>query len=242
MQPLPRLEDGGGGCPGVVAGASKSRLVPGLWWRWWDRCAIYLPMLLMAGLALGSYWLVRNTPQLPAVESPRELKHEVDYFLKKFTVRSYDEGGRLQSEVQGLEARHFADTDILEIDQARLRNMNAKGDIVNASGNRAYSNGDGSEIQLTGNAVVIRQAQQEARTGAGLGDSPRLEFRGEFLHVFLNEERVSSHKPVVLTRGADQFSGDVFEYVHLEGVATLKGRVKGHLVPRASQKAPTRYD
>jgi lipopolysaccharide export system protein LptC len=199
---------------------------------WWDRVSIYVPLLMMGGLALGTYWLVRNTPNAPAAQEVKEVKHEVDYFLRKFSVKSYDDGGRLTSEIYGLEGRHYPDTDVLEIDQARIRNINPAGDIVNATANRAYSNGDGSEIQLTGNAVVVREARglsaQQTRV------VPRLEFQGDFLHVFVNEERVKSDKPVVLTRGTDKFSGDSFEYNNLDGVANLKGRVKGVLMPRAA--------
>jgi len=28
----------------------------------WERTAIYIPVLMMGVLALGTYWLVRNTP------------------------------------------------------------------------------------------------------------------------------------------------------------------------------------
>ena len=201
---------------------------------WWDRASLYVPLLMMGVLALGTYWLVRNTPNVPAAELVTEVKHEVDYFFLKFNVKSYDNAGRLKSEVHGSEARHYLDTDILEIDQARIRNINLAGDEVNASANRAYSNGDGSEIQLTGNAVVVREASPAV--AKQIRTVPRLEFRGEFLHLFLNEERVKSHKPVVLIRGQDQFSGDSFEYNNLDGVADLKGRVKGVLMPRATTR------
>ena len=202
---------------------------------WWDRASIYMPLLMMGMLALGTYWLVRNTPNAPVAEVATAAKHEVDYFLRKFNVKSYDNAGQLKSEIHGSEARHYLDTDILEIDQARIRNINPAGDVVNATANRAYSNGDGSEVQLTGNAVVVREARSAA--GVQTRTVPRLEFRGEFLHVFLNEERVKSHKPVVLTRGTDQFTGDSFEYNNLDGVADLKGRVKGVLMPRSAARA-----
>ena len=202
---------------------------------WWDRASIYMPLLMMGMLALGTYWLVRNTPNAPVAEVATAAKHEVDYFLRKFNVKSYDNAGRLKSEIHGIEARHYLDTDILEIDQARIRNINPAGDVVNATANRAYSNGDGSEVQLTGNAVVVREARSAA--GVQTRTVPRLEFRGEFLHVFLNEERVKSHKPVVLNRGTDQFTGDSFEYNNLDGVADLKGRVKGVLMPWSAARA-----
>ena len=206
-------------------------------WRWlvelWDSLAIYMPILMMGALALGTYWLVRNTPIFNPPEAAKEARHDVDYFMHKFTVKTFDEAGQLKSEIYGVDARHFADTDILEIDQARIRSINIKGRITTATANRAYSNGDGSEVQLTGNALVIR----EAGVDPGGKEYPRMEFRGEFLHAFLNDERVKSHKPVVLIRGTDQFTGDTFAYDNLDQVADLKGRVRGILVPRSAASA-----
>ncbi len=198
--------------------------------RFWDRTAIYMPLLLMGALALGTYWLVRNTPIFIAPQAVREVRHEVDYFMHKFTIKTFDEGGKLKSEIYGMEARHFTDTDILEIDQARIRSINVDGLLTTATANRAYANGDGSEVQLTGNARVVREASKDA----GGNETPRLEFRGEFLHAFLNEERVKSHKPVILIRGMDQFTGDTLAYDNLDQIALLTGRVRGVLMPNKS--------
>lgn len=200
--------------------------------RLWDRTAMYMPLLTMGLLALGTYWMVRNTPMLTPPPALTQASHEVDYFMHKFTIKTFDESGKLKSEISGIEARHFPDTDILEIDQARIRSVAPDGQVTTATAIRAYSNGDGSEVQLTGNARVIREASKSA-TGA---DNLRLEFRGEFLHAFLNEKRVTSHKPVLLIRGVDQFTGDTFSYSDIEQVALLNGRVKGVLMPKPRKK------
>lgn len=201
--------------------------------RLWDSLAIYMPLLMMGMLALGTYWLVHNTPVFSAPEAAAEARHEVDYFMHKFTVKNFDEGGRLKSEIYGIEGRHFPDTDILEIDQVRIRSTGPEGRITVATANRAYVNSDGSEVQLTGNAQVVREAGLDS-SGR---EAPRLEFRGDFLHVFLNEERVTSHKPVVLIRGRDQFTSDSFAYDNLDQVANLKGRVRGVLMPKSAADA-----
>lgn len=193
---------------------------------------MYMPLLLMGALALGTYWLVRNTPTFSAPEAVREVGHEIDYFMQNFTIKTFDEDGKLKSEIAGTEARHFVDTDILEIDQARIHSINISSQLTTATANRAYSNGDGSEVQLTGNARVVREASRDAQGK----ESPRLEFRGEFLHAFLNEERVQSHLPVVLIRGADQFTGNVFSYNNLDQVAVLTGRVRGVLMPNSVKR------
>lgn len=196
-----------------------------------DRVSIYLPILLMAVLALGTYWLVRNTPSLQQDKPQGELVHEPDYFMRKFSVKTYDEAGRLKSELRGIEARHYPDTDTIEIDQAHIRSISPEGLVTVSTANRALSNADGSEVQLFGNAIVVREA---STTPTG-GVSPRLEFRSEFLHAFLNTERVRSNKPVTLIRGADQFTGDGMDYDNLDRLLQLNGRVRGVLNPRAAK-------
>jgi lipopolysaccharide export system protein LptC len=190
---------------------------------------LYLPMALMAVLALGSWWLARNTPASNAVEPERVQRQEPDYFLTQFSVKSFDPQGQLMSEVWGRKARHFPATDILEIDEARFRSH--RGVLATTGqGDRAYSNGDGSEVQLVGNAVVVREAGIDAQ-GREL---PLVEFRGEFLHAFLRTEEVKSHKPVTVLRGTDQFAGDTMAYSKLDGIVQLDGRVRVRLEPRAS--------
>lgn len=205
-----------------------------VWRRWlklWDHGSIYLPLMMMGVLALGTYWLVRNTPTFSGESVSKEVSHEADYFMERFTIKNFDEAGTLKSEIYGVQAQHFPDTDTLEIDQARIRSTDLLGRLTTSTSNQAISNGDGSEVQLIGNALIVRAASVN---DAGVA-SPRLQFQGEFLHIFANDERVQSHKPVVLTRGGDEFTGDTFAYDNLTGVADLKGRVKGFLLPRAAQ-------
>ncbi|MEY4910464.1 MAG: hypothetical protein RL761_127, partial [Pseudomonadota bacterium] len=62
-----------------------------------DRLVIYLPLLLMGALALGSYWLVRNAPVVPVSAADKALNHEADYFLRKFSVKSFTPQGSLKN-------------------------------------------------------------------------------------------------------------------------------------------------
>ena len=191
----------------------------------WDRLSMYLPILLMGVLALGTYWLVKSTPVFLPAESERPVTHDPDYFMKKFSVKTFDGAGRLKSEVSGADARHYPDTDTLEIDGVRIRSFNAQGRLTTATANRAITNSDGSEVQLYGNALVVREAV------AGKSAAPRMEFRGEFLHAFLNKEVVKSNQPVQLIRGRDKFTADSMDFNNIDQVMLLQGRVKGLLVP-----------
>ena len=199
--------------------------------RTWDRLAVYLPLVMMGLLALGTYLLARNTPAFLPDPVERPATHEPDYFLRGFTVRSFDAQGRLKSEVSGVEGRHYPDTDTLEIDQPRLRAFNERGQVILAAAQRAVSNGDGSEVQLIGDAVVTR----EAGTGKQGEPTPRIQIRGEFLHFFVNTERLKSHRPVVLERGTDRFTGDRLDYNNLDLQLQLDGRVRGFIAPSAKR-------
>ena len=197
----------------------------------WDQVSIYLPIILMGLMALGTYWLARNTPVFSLPEAARPARHDPDYYMRGFSVKTFDATGRLKSEVFGNEARHYPDTDTLEIDQARIRAYNLRGELTVATALKALTNADGSEVQLIGNAVVTR----EATTSADGRIAPMLEFRGDFLHAFLNTEKVKSHKPVTLTRGSDTFTADSLDFDNVERIVGLDGRVRGTLHPSAKR-------
>jgi lipopolysaccharide export system protein LptC len=196
-----------------------------------DRLSIYLPIIIMGVFALGTWWLVRSTPGPLEAEVVRPVRHEPDYFMRQFALKTFDASGRLKSEITGVEAHHYPDTDLLEIQQVRMRSFNEAGQLTVATANLALSKGDGSEVQLLGNAHVVR----EAGTTVGGSAVPRLEFRGEFLHAFVETERLKSHLPVVLVRGADQFTADALDYDNLSRVIDLRGRVHGVLAPRPAR-------
>jgi lipopolysaccharide export system protein LptC len=194
----------------------------------WERLSMYLPVALMALLALGTYWLVRNAPSMITPEAARPVQHDPDYFMHDFSVKTFDAAGKLKSEIQGDQARHYPDTDTLEIDKARIRSLDAQGNVTLSTANRALSNADGSEVQLFGNAIVVRESIKDA-SGRVL---PRLELRSEFLHAYSNVERVRTHLPVVMTRGNDRFTGDRMDYDNLDRILQLEGRVRGLVTGR----------
>lgn len=192
---------------------------------WYHRAlsalSAYLPLMLMALLALATWWLVKNTPTTPGAKPAAVLRHVPDYTMRQFVVQRFAADGSLRLQIEGDEARHYPDTDTLEIDRARIRSIAPDARVTLASAQKAVSNGDASEVQLTGQAHVVREAitidgkRQEA-----------IDFKGEFLHAFLLTEQVKSHLPVTITRGTLKMQGDSMTYDNLSRIAQLKGRTK----------------
>lgn len=191
----------------------------------WARLSLYIPVVLMGVLALSTYWLVRSTPPLAPASAPGPARHEPDYVMQNFSVRTFDDSGRLKTEVLGTQARHYPDTDTLEIDAVRMRSFDPTGRLTTANAQRALANGDVSEVELSGNAHVVRQSSVDAAGNV----LPELAYQGEFLHAFINSERVKSHLPVQLTSGSDRFTADAMEFDNVGRVIALTGRVRGFL-------------
>jgi lipopolysaccharide export system protein LptC len=202
----------------LAASAAVGRAVHRPWpLRLIELVSAYLPLLLMSLLALGTWWLVKNTPLPDGARVEVPARHEPDYTMTRFTVQRFTAEGTLRAQLEGDEMRHYPDTDTLEVDNVRVRSIAPNGRVTLATAQRALGNGDATEVQLLGGAHVTREA---------VAGEDAIEFRGEFLHVFLATERVRSHLPVTVTRGATVVRGEGLEYDNLAGLLQLKGRVR----------------
>lgn len=208
----------------VLAGSEPPRTGwqnPAPWYlRAIDTASTYLPLLLMAVLALGTWWLVKNTPLFESDRAAAPLRHEPDYTMTQFLVQRFGANGAMRVQIEGDLMKHYPDTDTFEIDNPRIRTIGDDGRITTATARSALSNRDGSEVQLSGGAHVVREAVvTENRT------EQAIDFRSEFLHYFQFTERVRSHLPVVVTQGGTEIRADSMAYDNLARVLDLKGRV-----------------
>ena len=187
-----------------------------------DLASAYLPLLMMAVLAAVTWWLVRNAPSIDARPVAAPVRHEPDYVMTRFVVQRFAADGSLRTQIEGDQLRHYADDDTLEIDAARIRAVSADGSLTLATARRALANGDGSEVQLHGDAHIVRPA---------VGKAQAVDFRSEFLHGFRNIELVRTNQPVVVTQGESVVHGEGMEYDNLARVVTLQGHSRATFVP-----------
>jgi lipopolysaccharide export system protein LptC len=185
----------------------------------------YLPLLLMALLALATWWLVRHSPQPPGVAEDRPVSMDPDYTMERFSLQRFDADGRLKLRVEGDRLRHFPGSNRTEVDEVRIRAIAVDGRVTLARAHRALGNGDGSEMQLIGGA--------EVDSVDTLGNP--LHMRGEFLHAFFVTERISSYKPVTVSLGSTVIHAAALDYDHPSGRLDLKGPTRAEIAPRAGR-------
>jgi len=221
---LPEVPISLGATPGAARAARPWPL------RVRDALSAYLPLLLMALLALATWWLVKNSPRPPEVAAERPLSLDPDYTMTTFSIDRFDAAGRLKLRIEGERMRHFPATDRIEIDDVQIRSIAPDGRETKARAARALGNGDGSEMQLLGGAEVTSED--------AAGDA--LVMRGEFLHAFLVTERVKSHLPVLVRTAGAEMRAAGMEYDHATRRLDLTGPMRAVMTPRAPQPAAPR--
>lgn len=189
-----------------------------------DLFSAYLPLVLMALLALGSWWLVKNMPPPLKPKQAAPPRAEPDYTMSGFTLERFEPSGRLKVRLSGAQLRHFPDTDRIEVDQLRLEAFAPDGRIMQARAQRGLSNGDASEIQLFGQV----QVQQQDKQGAPLRVS------SEFLHLYTVSEQMRTHLPVRVERGGTVLTAQALSYDHAAGLLAVGGPARVLFPPRGA--------
>lgn len=202
---------------------------------------LYGPLLLMALLALGTWWLLRHAPSAEEAAAERPLTHTPDYDMHDFSVRRFGPNGALMSVVTGSVMRHFPDTDTLEIDHIHLRTQDNKGQRVEARARMGLADERASLWWLQGGAQVIRLGQDDS----GLDDiethpdvmasTQDLVMRGESLKMNTKTHDVVSTQPVVVTDPSGWVRAGSLDYTDRDKTARLSAGVHGQLNARAGQ-------
>jgi lipopolysaccharide export system protein LptC len=145
--------------------------------------------------------------------------------MQTFSVQRFATEGPANSIIEGQVLRHFPDTDTLEIEGVRVLWTDDQGRKTLATARRALSSADGSDVQLMGEAHVVRDPAPQP----GADDAGRIEFRSEYLQVLAHAQRVRTERPVTLIQGASQLQAGSLHYDHRAGIFELGGRVRGTL-------------
>lgn len=204
-----------------------------LWQRLYEVASLYMGLVLMALLALASWWLVRNAPQPLPMPRAAARPDVPDYVLHGFAMRQFDAQGRMSAEVTGTTAHHYPENDMLVIENVRTLTLGADGSITTGSAREGRSLRQGQELQLLGDALIQRQS-------APASSAPVLQVQGPQLHIWQHEQRLHAPAHAVIVRGGERFSAGRMDYDHASQVLQLQGRVRGVLPSRRNAPPPSR--
>lgn len=189
--------------------------------RLWDALTTWLPLLLMAALALGTWWLVRNAPPVAGTAPVAEPRAAPDYTMSGFTLQRFGTDGQLRLQIEGDALRHLPQTLQVEIDEARILALSPEGRPTRATARQVFARDDGSRVDLSG------LAQVSSVTASG----QVAEVSSEALSLFPKEQRIRGERPVELRVGPHQLSAAGLDADQSSGILTLQAPIRGVFQP-----------
>jgi lipopolysaccharide export system protein LptC len=194
----------------------------------------FLPMLLMAVLTLGTYWMVQmNEPNL---DTEKQKRHVPDYIMDGIVVTTIGPEGNTKFRVVGQKLIHYEDDASSEIDWPIARRFHETKPAITVKSDKGFLDGDMTVLDLVGNASLTRPAQAATATQAG---SARLFMSSSKFTVLMNEDIVKTNRPVNLEQGLSIMTsqeGAIFDNVHQK--LTMIGQVKGRIESESKGNAP----
>jgi lipopolysaccharide export system protein LptC len=187
-----------------------------------------MPLLLMGGLTLITFWLVQKNTPLPINVIERPRLHEPDYTLKNGALSYLNEDGQTKYRILGKELIHYDDDASIDIVQPRMRSFQADKAPVTVRAKRGHIDGDLTTLDLYDNVEIYRPPQSASATQKA---SPYMLAKSSYFQVLINDDIITTDKPVELEQGLSVMQsndGGVFDNVKqsMQLLGTVKGRIE----------------
>lgn len=199
-----------------------------VWLRTVDQARVALPVVVMAGLAGYTWWLVQSVPEPAGADRPEPPATVPDYVLNQAQVERFDAKGQRTSVMQGKAMSHYATGDRLLVSHFYLQSEAVEGARQPGQRLQAWALegrylGEQGVVELVGQAKV-------AATQAQVGQAPLVTtFTGEQLRWQVNEQLLTTERPVQVTSSQGTVRGNRLRHDARTGLTDLSGRVTGVL-------------
>jgi lipopolysaccharide export system protein LptC len=187
-----------------------------------------MPLLLMGGLTLLTFWLVQKNTPLPINVIERPRLHEPDYTIKNGALSYLNEQGQTKYRILGKELIHYDDDASIDIVQPRMRSFQPDKAPVTVRAQRGHIDGDLTILDLFNNVEIYRPPQVASETQKA---SPYMLAKSSYFQVLINDDIITTDKPVELEQGLSIMQsndGGVFDNVKqsMQLLGTVKGRIE----------------
>lgn len=200
---------------------------PTLFDRLRDALSLYLPLVLLAVLAAGTWWLVRLSPSPGPGRPDTAASTAPDYQLHGFEVVRYAADGRVLAHIQGDTLRHYPVDERLALERPVLVADTPQG-RVQARALEGLVRQEGQRIDLRGEVHWERLATATA---------PALRVDTSVLHIDTEAARAWTEAVTELQQNGLSVTAHGFEYRQEDAKLQLQGPVKARFLP-ADRTAP----
>jgi lipopolysaccharide export system protein LptC len=194
-----------------------------------------LPLILMGGLTLVTFWLVQKgaPPEKSSLERVR--LHEPDYTITNGALSALNEIGSTKYRILGKKVIHYDDDASIDILAPRMRLFQIDKAPVTVKSDTGHLDGDLTILDLIDNASISRPAQAATASQAA---TLRMLASSTYFKVLINDDIIETDRPVTLEQGMSiMHSAEGGKFNNVEQSMTLSGHVKGRIerAPRSTQ-------
>ncbi|KMY86828.1 putative transmembrane protein [Candidatus Paraburkholderia calva] len=181
------------------------------------KLASLAPLVAMAALAGGTYWLLQSSLPSSKETTEQPKRHTADYFAENFSVSELDITGTTQYRLTAKSMVHYEDDENSDLTQPAMRMFQPQKPTVTATSERGTVNADVSVVDLYDNARILQ--------AAGYGD-PQMQADSQHFRVLVNDDVIETEKPVRLQRGPSVTTANGMNYNNVTREMKLYGNVR----------------
>lgn len=168
-----------------------------------DRLPSIVAILLLISLVIGTWWAAEYAQRAVPIDPPRRITHEPDHWASQFVLIRSDEHGMVINRLEGEYLEHFPDTDSYEVTKARAIGQQPGSPLTVATADTAVMDHEGTQVVMTGNAHVHRQADAENMS---------LDVKSDVLTILPDEDVVYTDHPALVVHGNSTMNGKGMRY------------------------------
>lgn len=196
-----------------------------------DRITAALPLVLVAMLAVFTFWLDRLAQ--PAATGPSGAnRHDPDYMVEGLTAMRMNQSGATAYTLSAKKMVHYPDDDTTLLTTPRLVSLEPGKAPITITARQALVSSKGDNVYFQDDVHVTR---------AAFGDSSEMQMLTSYLHVIPDDRIAQTDRPVTITDAATTVTASGLELNSETRVLKLRGRVHGTYDPnKAPRRGPDR--
>lgn len=188
--------------------------------RSWNRTSNWFPVILLAVLAMLTYWL--DSQVQSSGRGAMAGAKEPDYFVEDFAATRYGKDGSVVQQLAAKRLTHFPDGQPTLVITPQLIDTPPGKAPMRVRADTARISPDNDNIYLSGNVVAERDAQ---------GKSSKLTMASESLHVQPKLEKADTDRRVTITDARGTHVGNAMDVDNKARTLKLRNGVTGELRP-----------
>ena len=178
----------------------------------------WFPVLLLASLAMLTYWLDAQVQSSGATGG--QAHQNPDYYLEDFAATRFGRDGSVVQRLAAKKMMHYADTLPTELLQPTLIDTPPGRPPMQVSADLGKVSQDTNHIYLSGHVVATREANAR---------QSKLYLSTDYLHVLPREEKAVTDHQVTITDAMGTHVGGAMEMDNKARTLRLHGGVTGEI-------------